>query len=68
MPGGYEQSLMSYEPSLFGYGYSAERYAAVLDGCALRPDLAILPAGDGTHVGERGVSLSGVLTRLYDTL
>ncbi|KAK4700588.1 hypothetical protein P7C70_g5658, partial [Phenoliferia sp. Uapishka_3] len=44
---------------LFGYGYSHERYSAVLEGCALRPDLATLPAGDLTHVGERGVSLSG---------
>jgi ABC-type multidrug transport system fused ATPase/permease subunit len=27
--------------------------------CSLRPDLAILPAGDQTEIGERGVNLSG---------
>ena len=34
-------------------------YAAVLDACALRPDLAALPAGDATEIGERGINLSG---------
>ena len=27
--------------------------------CALLPDLEILPAGDGTQIGERGLNLSG---------
>ena len=27
--------------------------------CALRPDLATLPAGDATTVGEKGITLSG---------
>ena len=34
-------------------------YEQVLDACALRPDLAILPAGDATEIGERGINLSG---------
>ena len=36
-----------------------EWYDAVLDACALRPDLAALPAGDATEIGEKGVNLSG---------
>ena len=35
------------------------RYGAVLDACQLRPDLAVLPDGDGTEIGERGINLSG---------
>jgi ABC-type multidrug transport system fused ATPase/permease subunit len=34
-------------------------YASALDACALRPDLKTFPDGDATHVGERGVTLSG---------
>ena len=40
-------------------GVDEKRYSDVLDACCLRPDLATLPAGDGTEVGERGVTLSG---------
>ena len=35
------------------------RYQAVLEACALGPDLKVLPAGDLTELGERGISLSG---------
>ena len=44
---------------LFGSPYDPSRYAAVLDACALRPDLRILEDGDETEIGARGVSLSG---------
>lgn len=27
--------------------------------CALLPDLEVLPAGDQTEIGERGINLSG---------
>ena len=27
--------------------------------CALGPDLAVLPSGDQTEIGERGINLSG---------
>ena len=39
--------------------FNAARYAAVLAACALERDLATLPGGDATEVGERGVTLSG---------
>ncbi|KAI0672246.1 multidrug resistance-associated ABC transporter [Trametes maxima] len=44
---------------LFGYPYDEERYKAVVECCALKPDLDILEDGDATEIGARGVSLSG---------
>ncbi|CAK9010916.1 unnamed protein product, partial [Durusdinium trenchii] len=32
---------------------------AVLDACALRADLDVLPEGDQTSIGDRGINLSG---------
>lgn len=29
------------------------RYSAVLEACALNPDLEVLPAGDDTEIGEK---------------
>lgn len=43
-----------------GYGEaSAEWYARVKSACCLDADIATLPAGDNTEVGERGITLSG---------
>mmetsp|Transcript_2922 Transcript_2922/g.6525 ORF Transcript_2922/g.6525 Transcript_2922/m.6525 type:complete len:1532 (-) Transcript_2922:147-4742(-) len=44
---------------LFGRDYDEERYNKVLDVCALDDDIAVLPAGDKTEIGERGINLSG---------
>ncbi|KAM6937452.1 ATP-binding cassette sub-family C member 8 isoform 2-T2 [Xenentodon cancila] len=35
------------------------RYKAVVEACSLQPDIDILPQGDQTEIGERGVILSG---------
>lgn len=35
------------------------RYEAVLEACALTPDLEVLPDGDQTMIGDRGINLSG---------
>ncbi|KAM3870280.1 ATP-binding cassette sub-family C member 8 [Diretmus argenteus] len=35
------------------------RYKAVIDACSLQPDIDILPQGDQTEIGERGIILSG---------
>ncbi|XP_078472942.1 ATP-binding cassette sub-family C member 5-like [Lampetra planeri] len=44
---------------LFGKAYNEERYNMVLEACCLRIDLAMLPYGDMTEIGERGANLSG---------
>ncbi|KAJ4459649.1 Multidrug resistance-associated protein [Paratrimastix pyriformis] len=43
----------------FGLPFDPDRYAAVLRACCLEPDIAILPAGDKTEIGEKGINLSG---------
>lgn len=44
---------------LFGRPYDKSRYDEVVAACALLDDLAVLPAGDKTEIGERGINLSG---------
>ncbi|KAJ2685747.1 hypothetical protein GGH99_003673, partial [Coemansia sp. RSA 1285] len=44
---------------LFGHRLDQEFYDKVIDACALRPDLGILPSGDMTEIGEKGINLSG---------
>lgn len=44
---------------LFGAPFDEERYARVLEASCLEEDLAALPAGDLTEIGERAVNLSG---------
>ena len=47
------------ENVLFGRRYDAERYKATITACALDSDIALLPNGDLTEIGERGINLSG---------
>ncbi|KAM4525274.1 ATP-binding cassette sub-family C member 3 isoform 2-T2 [Odontesthes bonariensis] len=44
---------------LFGNAYNEQKYRCVLDACALTPDLEVLPGGDSTEIGEKGINLSG---------
>jgi len=47
---------------IFGHAnepFDAERYKRALHCCALTHDLKLLPAGDMTEIGEKGVTLSG---------
>lgn len=53
------QNATLKENILFGKPEDPEWYDNVVDACALRPDLEILPAGDQTEIGERGITLSG---------
>ncbi|TKY85683.1 hypothetical protein EX895_005223 [Sporisorium graminicola] len=57
--GGWCMGATVRDNILFGLKYEPEFYQRVIDACALTPDLNILPEGDRTEVGERGVSLSG---------
>ncbi|XP_048239437.1 multidrug resistance-associated protein 1-like [Haliotis rufescens] len=44
---------------LFGKPMDRHLYDEVVECCALKPDLDMLPAGDLTEIGERGINLSG---------
>lgn len=44
---------------LFGKELDQTSYNKVVDSCALTPDLKMLPAGDQTEIGEKGINLSG---------
>ncbi|KAF9109329.1 hypothetical protein BGX27_007735 [Mortierella sp. AM989] len=44
---------------LFGKPLDQDRYQRILQACSLLQDLEILPAGDQTEIGERGINLSG---------
>ncbi|CAM9019885.1 unnamed protein product [Wickerhamomyces anomalus] len=44
---------------LFGHKYDDKYYHKTIECCQLLPDLDILPDGDETQVGEKGISLSG---------
>ncbi|MEQ2269284.1 ATP-binding cassette sub- C member 8, partial [Xenotaenia resolanae] len=41
------------------YSVSLCRYNTVIEACSLQPDIDILPQGDQTEIGERGIILSG---------
>lgn len=43
----------------FGCRFEEEFYQKTIEACQLLTDLAILPDGDDTQVGEKGISLSG---------
>ena len=44
---------------LFGQDFDAARYQQCVTACALDADIAILPNGDLTEIGEKGLNLSG---------
>jgi ABC-type multidrug transport system fused ATPase/permease subunit len=47
------------ENILFGSEMDRQRYHDTLERCSLVKDLELLPCGDLTEIGERGVNLSG---------
>ncbi|XP_067207174.1 multidrug resistance-associated protein 1 isoform X3 [Linepithema humile] len=53
------QNATLQENVLFGKALNKSVYNRVIDACALSPDLKILPAGDQTEIGEKGINLSG---------
>nr|XP_033798422.1 multidrug resistance-associated protein 1-like isoform X2 [Geotrypetes seraphini] len=53
------QNAVLQENILFGAVLQKQHYEKVLEACALLPDLELLPEGDQTEIGERGVNLSG---------
>jgi ABC-type multidrug transport system fused ATPase/permease subunit len=53
------QNITLKENILFGKQVNETFYEQVLESCALKSDLSILPAGDKTEIGEKGINLSG---------
>lgn len=47
------QNLTLKDNILFGRPFQNDFYNKVIDACALRPDLSILPQGDMTEIGEK---------------
>ena len=41
---------------LFGEPYDKNWYEEVIEACALRTDLEMLPGGDQTEIGEKGIN------------
>ncbi|KAG9243788.1 ABC multidrug transporter-like protein [Calycina marina] len=53
------QNTTVKENILFGKDYDKSWYRKVIDACALQSDLDMLPQGDATEIGERGITVSG---------
>ena len=53
------QNATLKENILFGKNMKHRWYNEVIDACALRPDLEMLPGGDLTEIGEKGITVSG---------
>ena len=47
------------ENILFGAEFNQVKYDETIKICQLKRDLEILPAGDLTEIGEKGINLSG---------
>ncbi|XP_022095164.1 multidrug resistance-associated protein 5-like [Acanthaster planci] len=47
------------ENILMGAEFNQERYDQAINACALQDDIEILPDGDETEIGERGINISG---------
>lgn len=47
------------ENILFNQAFDQEKYDRTIEACDLKKDIAMLPEGDKTLLGERGASLSG---------
>ena len=56
------QNATLKENILFGKSFDAARYSQTLEVCELNADIAILPSGDETEIGEKGINLRQAIT------
>src|SRR5690242_18714334 len=50
---------LSFSPSSLRDAYPFTNFLYPCFSCALQPDLDMLPNGDNTEIGERGITISG---------
>ncbi|KAI6211800.1 Multidrug resistance-associated protein 1 isoform X4 [Aphelenchoides besseyi] len=53
------QNLTLRDNIVFASTFDGEHYEKTLDACCLRDDIMLLPSGDLTEIGEKGINLSG---------
>ena len=53
------QNATVKENILFGLPFDFKKYHEVIKACSLEADLDMLPAGEDTEIGERGINISG---------
>ncbi|CAD5116964.1 DgyrCDS5802 [Dimorphilus gyrociliatus] len=53
------QNLSLKNNILFDKLLNSKSYTKVINACALKSDMDVLPAGDETEIGERGINVSG---------
>ncbi|KAJ7984782.1 hypothetical protein DPEC_G00358350 [Dallia pectoralis] len=53
------QNAILRDNILFGQAFNEQKYRSCLEACALTQDLEVLPGGDMTEIGEKGINLSG---------
>ena len=53
------QNTTAKENIIFGKDFKRDWYEQVIEACALKPDFEMLPSGDQTEIGERGITVSG---------
>lgn len=62
------QNATLRENILFGRPLDEVFYRKVVEACSLLPDFAVLPAGDLTEIGEKGINLSGGKLQMFSNL
>ncbi|VDD89505.1 unnamed protein product [Enterobius vermicularis] len=53
------QNMSLKDNIIFDRPFDADNYKRIIEACALKADIAALPAGDQTEIGEKGINLSG---------
>lgn len=53
------QNATAKENIVFGSEFDEKKYASIVYACSLESDFDVLPGGDQTEIGERGITLSG---------